>query len=203
MNNAAQLAAILSKSKAVMDTAEKKFGKTGGSTSGGGMSTGEVSYSEKEMPNLTEEFIAKQSGTPRSVAPKNGQYRNLETTKLPKEIVDAMINNPIEIPESPFAVDSFNVNEVSQLMKEGTVEVPEQIQETKQTTTKSTIPVTDDIIRRIVREEMEDVVRSVIAEYFDASLVTEDIQIKVGDTVFSGNLKPLPKKKVVRKKRRQ
>ena len=27
------------------------------------------------------------------------------------------------------------------------------------------------------------------------SLVTEDIQIKVGETIFSGNLKPLPKKK--------
>ena len=45
---------------------------------------------------------------------------------------------------------------------------------------------------------MEDVVRSVIEEYLDKSLVTEDIQIKVGGTTFSGKLTPLPKK---RKKR--
>lgn len=42
---------------------------------------------------------------------------------------------------------------------------------------------------------MEDLVRSIIEEYFDKSLVTEDIQIKVGKTVFSGKLKPLPNKR--------
>ena len=50
-------------------------------------------------------------------------------------------------------------------------------------------------IRDIVREEISDVVREVVEEYLDKSLVTEDIKIKIGDTVFGGKLKPLPTKK--------
>jgi transcription initiation factor IIE alpha subunit len=53
----------------------------------------------------------------------------------------------------------------------------------------------ETVIKKIVREEMEDVVRSVIEEYLDKSLVTEDIQIRVGGTTFSGKLKPLPQKR--------
>jgi hypothetical protein len=34
-----------------------------------------------------------------------------------------------------------------------------------------------------------------MAEYVDKALVKEDVQIKVGNTVFSGSLRPLPKKK--------
>ena len=55
-------------------------------------------------------------------------------------------------------------------------------------------------IRQIVREEIEDVVRDVIEEYLDKSLVTEDIKIKIGDTIFGGQLKPLPKKKKTKKR---
>jgi len=55
-------------------------------------------------------------------------------------------------------------------------------------------------IRQIVREEIEDVVRDVIKEYLDKSLVTEDIKIKIGDTIFAGRLKPLPKKRKTKKR---
>ncbi|GAI31124.1 unnamed protein product, partial [marine sediment metagenome] len=34
----------------------------------------------------------------------------------------------------------------------------------------------------------------------DKALITEDIQIKIGNTVFSGNLKPLPKKRRTKKR---
>ena len=41
-----------------------------------------------------ENFNKTQQSSPaRSVAPQNGSYRNLDTTKMPKEIVEAMINN--------------------------------------------------------------------------------------------------------------
>lgn len=206
MSNAHQLAAILKKSKAILQETEENFGRTGNSKGGGGMETPTQSHGEKEMPNLTEKFIKENSGTPKSVAPVNGEYRNLSTTKLPKEIVDAMVNNPIDIPESPFDVDSFDHKAVAQLMEDTpSKEVPQKIEETKQRKSNTSKTVSSDTIRKIVKEEMENVVRSVIEEYFDTSLMTEDIQIKVGDTVFSGNLKPLPKnsrKKTVKRKKR-
>jgi len=179
MSNANKLADILSRSRAVMQKTEENHGKT---TTNGVSTTN--TYGEKEVPNLTENFINKHSkGTTRSVAPQGGQYRNLKTSKMPKEVLDAMVNNPIEIPESPN--HTFELADVQDLVNES---VPTQ-------PTTSNVDYGSNDIRQIVREEIGDVVREVVEEYLDKSLVTEDIKIKIGDTVFGGKLKPIPTKK--------
>ena len=180
MSNANKLADILSRSRAVMQKAEENHGTTSNNT------IPTPTYSEKEVPNLTENFINKHSkGTTRSVAPQGGQYRNLKTSKMPKEILDAMVNNPIEIPESPN--HTFELSDVEDLVNES---VP-----TQQPLPTPTPNYETNDIRQIVREEIGDVVREVVEEYLDKSLVTEDIKIKIGDTIFGGKLKPLPTKK--------
>tara|TARA_B100000963_G_scaffold258259_1_gene226652 strand:+ start:4419 stop:4973 length:555 start_codon:yes stop_codon:yes gene_type:complete len=180
MSNANKLADILSRSRAVMQKAEENHGTTSNNT------IPTPTYSEKEVPNLTENFINKHSkGTTRSVAPQGGQYRNLKTSKMPKEILDAMVNNPIEIPESPN--HTFELSDVEDLVNES---VP-----TQQPLPTPTPNYETNDIRQIVREEIGDVVREVVEEYLDKSLVTEDIKIKIGDTVFGGKLKPIPTKK--------
>ena len=178
MSNVNRLADILNRSKAVMDLTEQKNGSTNNTS----LPTNE--YGEKEIPNLTENFINKNSGGVKSVSPKGGQYRNLSTTKMPQQIVNAMINNPIEIPESPN--HTFELSDVQGLIDENT-----------KTPTPNTVNESYDnkTIRQIVREEIGDVVREVVEEYLDKSLVTEDIKIKIGDTIFGGKLKPLPTKK--------
>ena len=182
------LAEILSRSKAVMQATEQNHGSTNMNSSNGNMFSGE----EKEIPNLTENFINSRSGGAKSVAPQNGRYRNLEKSKMPDFIKQAMVDEPIDIPETPYP--TFDVDDVPELVQENTQY--EQTQFVPQQT--KTTNINENVIRKIVKEEMEDVVRSVIEEYLDKSLVTEDIQIKVGGTTFSGKLKPLPKK---RKKR--
>ena len=184
-----RLAEILSKSKAVMNKAEAEYGSTSNMSSGGSTA---VSHQEKEIPNLTENFINSKSGGVKSVAPQNGRYRNLEKSKMPDFIKQAMVDEPIDIPETPYP--TFDIDDVPELVQENTQY--EQTQSVPQQT--KTTNINENVIRKIVKEEMEDVVRSVIEEYLDKSLVTEDIQIKVGGTTFSGKLKPLPKK---RKKR--
>lgn len=179
MSNANKLADILSRSKAVMQKAEENHGTTSNATT-------TTTYGEKEIPNLTENFINKHSkGSARSVAPQGGQYRNLKTSKMPKEVLDAMVNNPIEIPESPN--HTFELSDVQDLVNES---VP-----TQQPIPTSVPNYETNDIRQIVREEIGDVVREVVEEYLDKSLVTEDIKIKIGDTIFGGKLKPLPTKK--------
>ena len=111
---------------------------------------------------------------------------------MPDFIKQAMVDEPIDIPETPYP--TFDIDDVPELVQENTQY--EQTQSVPQQT--KTTNINENVIRKIVKEEMEDVVRSVIEEYLDKSLVTEDIQIKVGGTTFSGKLKPLPKK---RKKR--
>jgi hypothetical protein len=178
-----RLAEILSKSKAVMQKTEENHGTTNMNSGGGNM----FSSQEKEIPNLTENYINNNRKTStNSVAPQNGRYRNLEKSKMPDFIKQAMIENPIDIPETPY--HTFELEDVAELVNES---VPTQQPMTQKT------PKNVDVnnIRQIVREEIEDVVRSVVEEYLDKSLVTEDIKIKIGDTIFGGTLKPLPNKK--------
>jgi hypothetical protein len=152
----------------------------------------QTSYEEKEIPNLTENFTQQRNNTPQSVAPKGGQYRNLKTSKMPQAVLDAMVDNPIDIPESPN--HTFELTDVEDLINES----PQPITQSKPKKISESVDITN--IRQIVREEIEDVVRDVIEEYLDKSLVTEDIKIKIGDTVFAGQLKPLPTKKKTKKR---
>jgi len=179
---------ILTKSKAVMKKTEEQLGST---NTRNGNNTYVNESAEKEMPNLTEQFAERyginDGKLNRSVAPKGGRYPNMEKSKMPDAIKQAMMETPIDIPENPFSVGSFDLEDVPEL-----VEQPRQV--VRETTQRNTTNIDTDTIRQIVREEIEDVVRDVVGEYLDNSLVTEDIQIKVGETIFSGNLKPLPKK---------
>jgi hypothetical protein len=166
-----------------MQKTEENHGSTNMNSGGGNM----FSNQEKEIPNLTENYINNNRKTStNSVAPQNGRYRNLEKSKMPDFIKQAMIENPIDIPETPY--HTFELDDVAELVNES---VPTQ-QPMTQTTPKN---VDVNNIRQIVREEIEDVVRSVVEEYLDKSLVTEDIKIKIGDTIFGGTLKPIPNKK--------
>jgi hypothetical protein len=179
---------ILTKSKAVMKKTEEQLGST---NTRNGNTTYVNEGEEKEMPNLTEQFTQKygmgDGKLNKSVAPKGGNYPNMSKSKMPDAIKKAMMENPIDIPENPFSVGGFDLEDVPEL-----VEQPKQmIRESVETQTTN---IDTDTIRQIVREEIEGVVRDVVGEYLDKSLVTEDIQIKVGETIFSGNLKPLPKK---------
>lgn len=184
-----KLKSILAKSKAVMKKTEENLGDTKPSNTNYSPTN---EYEEKEIPNLTEQFAQKYGITDgkinKSVSPKNGRYPNLEKSKMPDVIKQAMMETPIDIPENPFSVGSFDLEDVPEL-----VEQPKQV--VKETRQPKTTNINKETIRQIVREEIEDVVRDVVSEYLDKSLVTEDIQIKVGETIFSGNLKPLPKRK--------
>jgi len=181
---------ILTRSKAVMNKTDANYGNTSTvnvPTNGSG---------EKEMPNLTENFINTHSkGATKSVAPKGGQYRNLSTTKMPQHIVAAMVNNPIEIPESPN--HTFELADVEDLVNENISQTTSTI-ETPVAGSNQTYDSNN--IREIVREEIGDVVREVVEEYLDKSLVTEDIKIKIGNTIFGGKLKPLPTKKKTKRR---
>jgi hypothetical protein len=185
MSNVNRLTEILSRSKAVMQVTEENYGSTSN-----GKQSFDYGDEEKEIPNLSENFINKHKNSNGSVSPVNGRYRNLEKSKMPDFIKKAMIDNPIEIPESPY--HTFELDDVSDLIE--TKNTKKNVV-TENTHSGISNGVNEKTLRKIVREEMEDLVRSVIEEYFDKSLMTEDIQIKVGGTTFSGTLKPLPKRK--------
>jgi hypothetical protein len=190
---------ILAKSKAVMKQTDAELGSPMGNnipqSQEGRYESPVVEHGEKELPNLTEEFAKKYGMTDgkipsKSVSPKGGNYPNLEKSKMPKAVLDAMVNQPIEIPENPFATNSFSLEDVPELM-----ETPKPQRVVENHTPQSTPSISREDIKEVIREEFEDLVRDVLDEYMEKSLVTEDIHIKIGETVFGGSLKPLPKKR--------
>jgi|TARA_R110000803_G_scaffold76649_2_gene141350 hypothetical protein len=200
-----KLKSILAKSKAVMRQTDESLGNPmGGVNNTPSTQRGVAEHEEKEIPNLTEEFANKYGMTDgkiqnKSVSPKGGQYPNISKSKMPKAILDAMINDPIEIPENPFASNSFSLEDVPELMEQPKPKRVVESKQTKQPAPKSKI--NRETIKQIVREEFEDLVRDVLDEYMEKSLVTEDIHIKIGNTMFGGSLKPLPKsnKRVIKR----
>jgi len=187
MSKVDRLTEILNKSKAIMKKTDVEYGSVNGSTNN--PISEQSSYEEKEIPNLTENFAQQRMSNSQSVAPKGGQYRNIKTSKMPQAVLNAMIEEPIEIPESPN--HTFELSDVEDLVNESPVNQP-TLEDLRLSPKRN---VDTNNIRQIVREEIEDVVRDVIEEYLDKSLVTEDIKIKIGDTIFGGKLKPLPTKK--------
>jgi hypothetical protein len=187
MSKVDRLTEILNKSKAIMKKTDVEYGSVNGSTNNS--ISEQSSYEEKEIPNLTENFAQQRMSNSQSVAPKGGQYRNIKTSKMPQAVLNAMIEEPIEIPESPN--HTFELSDVEDLVNESPVNQP-TLEDLRLSPKRN---VDTNNIRQIVREEIEDVVRDVIEEYLDKSLVTEDIKIKIGDTIFGGQLKPLPTKK--------
>ena len=187
MSKVDRLTEILNKSKAIMKKTDVEYGSVNGGTNNS--ISEQSSYEEKEIPNLTENFAQQRMSNSQSVAPKGGQYRNIKTSKMPQAVLNAMIEEPIEIPESPN--HTFELSDVEDLVNESPVNQP-TLEDLRLSPKRN---VDTNNIRQIVREEIEDVVRDVIEEYLDKSLVTEDIKIKIGDTIFGGKLKPLPTKK--------
>ena len=167
-----RLAGILGNANALMNKVENDD-YTKGNINPTSLSEG-ATGAVASVPNSAPQRIPK---TPQE------RYPNLERSGMPQAIKDAMVNNPIDIPEMPgFGGGSF----------EATPELMEQVNGGYTPKTKSQpTNINEQQIRDIVRSEME----SFMEEYFDKAVIKEEVQIKVGSTVFSGSLKPLPKKK--------
>jgi hypothetical protein len=188
-----RLATLLKSSKAIMNKVEDNSFSRGNIDPSRLMSEGDgddwVQTPPSNQPSRTQPMG------------NNQGYRNIGNTKMPKSIVDAMVNSRIDIPDSPF--HSFEASEA--LIKEvnsGDNDYEEKpmpvsrLTESYKKTSQQKQNTSSDTgdLRQIVKEEISKILPKVITEYFDKRVISEQIQVKVGDTLFSGNLKPLPSK---------
>ena len=116
MSNINKLTEILNKSKAIMNKTDSEYGVATN------MVSEQSSHQEKEIPNLTENFVRERTNTTQSVAPQGGQYRNLKTSKMPQAVLQAMVEEPISIPESPN--HTFELSDVEDLVNESPTPQP-------------------------------------------------------------------------------
>lgn len=185
-----KLKTILSGARAVMDAVDT------GNYQKGNIDPTMLSASSDMVSENTQ--MVEQQPVQRKQVP----YRNLETTKMPKEIVQAMLDNPIQVPDSPYHTFELNEDFLSEVNPElvkkqtKTQKSTNPVQRLAETKRNVSLNLTEDEVRQIVRDEMEQI----IYEYFDKRVIKEDIQIKVGETIFSGKLSPLPSKKSTKRK---
>lgn len=192
--DANKLKSILSGAKAVMDAVDT-----------GEYQKGNIDPRALNAPENLSESLPMGYEEPISMSRpiRQSGYKNLHTTKMPKEIVQAMLENPIQIPDSPYHTFELNEDFLSEINPDAvkkqlprTQKSINPVQRLAETKRNVSLNLTEDEVRQIVRDEMEQI----IYEYFDKRVIKEDIQIKVGSTIFSGKLSPLPSKKTTKRK---
>ena len=189
-----KLATLLKNSKAIMNKVEDNTYSRGNIDPSMlvSESVGDEELVEKPMANTN------QVSRPQVNNSSQG-YRNLGNTKMPKQIVEAMVNNRIDIPETPFHTFDLSEKLVNEINSDEYEEKPLTVKRLAETTRKSVQPKQTQLsesgnIREMIQEEISRLLPKIMAEYFDQRVINEQIQVKVGNTLFSGSLKPLPAK---------
>jgi hypothetical protein len=126
--------------------------------------------------------------------PQFRPYKNLNSTKMPKEIVESFLNKPMIDPTQPVGMETL-IQKVAQ--KEGR---PKQITETKQVpkpkvntqiplqeTTTSNSGMDMQLLEFVIKKTVEETLKQVSEQ----TNINENIQIKIGDKTFGGTIKTL------------
>ena len=176
-----QLAGILNKSKTVLDKVESQMGPSG---NGGEYSQKGINENRAPLPGGMVDSSQMLTSLPSGATPKMTVYptrpmqrtlKNAKTTRMPKAVVEMMINNPSQDPASnmadldPDLVKMINPNPVTK---------KEVVQESKEQPPINTSNTT----------ELKSLIREVVEEIIVERKVDEQVQIRVGDTIFTGKI---------------
>jgi hypothetical protein len=147
-----------------------------------------------EIPYKTANYQSKPTSAAITSGKLTEQQRLKNLEKLPESIRKAMVETPIPQVQGVSIFDDSFINEIANDGEDNLIEEQEVI------TTKNIKPKTqkngsDSFDYSKIISIIEEVVDRKIKDYYDSKLVSENVQVRVGNTVFSGNLKPLPKKK--------
>jgi len=146
-----------------------------------------------DVPYKTANYQPKtQSASTSGKLTEQQRLKNLE--KLPESIRKAMIETPIPQVQGVSIFDDSLINEIANDGEDNLIEEQEVIT-TRNIKPKTQKTITEGFDYSKLIPIIEEVVERKIKEYYDSKLVSENVQVRVGSTVFSGNLKPLPKKK--------
>ncbi len=190
-DKASILAQGIAKARQVMQKVEAN---TGGTSMSQQPQINKAMYSddapEREPEYLSEAEMMARTRSAGGNAPKN-TMKNLSTSKMPKEILQSFIENPIVDPTIPVGMDSL-MEKVAQAQPK-----MKHIQETVQQYDKPTQreqqpaqqqPVMDvQLIEYIIKKTVE----TVLEEQAKKTSIDENFQIKIGDKVFGGKLNVL------------
>ena len=100
-------------------------------------------------------------------------------SKLPPEVRQAMLDNPIQQPDAPgtFSLDEDTIKEINpnygKQINESPVSQP-TLENVRPTKKKST--VNSNVIRKMIQEEIGKALPSIVEKYFDKKMIQENIR---------------------------
>jgi len=196
--------ADLSKLKNILGNAKAIMRKT----EGGNYETGNVSLDTSVSGNQLVEGN-QQTGQPQQMsnptnnpAPQivNGQakYRNMETSKMPSFIKEAMQNNPI--PQMSMAGNTFSLEDMGDLVDKPiptqmkNPKRPAQIQEQRQApqvqqNVNDSFTVSETALRGIIKDVVKDELLEFMSETFTKKLTEQAIKRTINTLIKEGKLK--------------
>lgn len=179
-----KLLEVLKKAKEV-DQRAKKFDSTDSATlqanvnnrkptptmteSMGGMNM----LSQQQM--MTEQPLQSSRPTPKVDVNSETYKQRVKESKLPPEIMQAMLDNPIQQPDAPgtFSMDEETIKQVNpnygkQIVNETINPTPNIIKETT---------VNESSIRKMIAEEIAKALPSIVEKYFDKKMIQENVKV--------------------------
>lgn len=176
-----KLLEVLKKAKAVDQRAEQL------GTSSKTNVTPSLSDSISQTPNtmvteqpMTMPTMELPTNKPQPKVDVNSQaYKDrVKESGLPPEIMEAMLNNPIEQPDAPgtFSMNEEAIKEVNPNYGKTTTEVP-ILSPIPSGPTNANIVVDNGEIRKMIAEEIAKALPSIVEKYFDKKMIQENIEV--------------------------
>mgnify|MGYP001202433251 CR=1 FL=1 len=190
-DKAALLAKGIANARKVMQKVESNTTYRGGSQPNITRDMYSDDHDEREPDYLSEDQMRNRVKSVGNDIPRN-TMKNLRTSKMPKEILQSFIENPIADPTAPIGLDSVVEQVAKAQPQKRIIEESEPIRETKQTTGFN---MDTQLIEYIIKKTVEETLNQVNQK----TSIDETIQIKIGDKVFGGKLTVLKENKTTKK----
>lgn len=136
----------------------------------------------------------------------------VQSSKLPPAIQKAMLENPIPQINPMSDIDEDDIRElrggpVRESVRQPVYSEDDEIDmfgtPTKKPEVKKRRPITENVqqpsvninesyLRKLIASEISKALPKIIENYFESRLVKENVQFKAGNTIFSGNVMPMP-----------
>jgi len=189
-DKASILAQGIAKARQVMQKVEAN---TGGTSMSQQPQINRAMYSddapEREPEYLSEADMVARTRAAGGNAPKN-TMKNLSTSKMPKEILQSFIENPIVDPTVPVGMDSL-MEKVAQAQPKMT-QIQEVVQQYDKPTQRQQEPAQQPVMDvQLIEYIIKKTVETVLEEQAKKTSIDENFQIKIGDKVFGGKLNVL------------
>jgi len=129
--------------------------------------------SQQQM--MSEQPLQSSRPTPKVDVNSETYKQRVKESNLPPEIMQAMLDNPIQQPDAPgtFSMDEETIKQVNpnygkQIVNETINPTPNVIKETT---------VNESSIRKMIAEEIAKALPSIVEKYFDKKMIQENVKV--------------------------